>query len=140
MSRFNIPEYQKERPIIQMAPLIDIVFLTLVFFMTLSIFGQLESELNISVPKAKESTDTVRSAGEIIINVDKEGRVVVNQKTLDPAGLRSMLARLSSLFPNQSVIIRADKNAYHKHVVDVLDACAGANIWNISISTTKDDK
>ncbi len=82
MSKFSIPEYQKQKPLIQMAPLLDIVFITLVFFMTMSIFAQQETELNISVPKAKESNEAVRSPGEIIINITKMGDVVVNQKTL----------------------------------------------------------
>jgi biopolymer transport protein ExbD len=139
MSRFQISEYQKQAPNVQMAPLIDIVFLTLVFFMSLSIFTQLESELNISVPKASQSTDAVRSAGEIIINVTDQGEVFVNNKPLAEAELKAMLQQVSSLFPDQSVIIRADQLAYHKHIIKVLDACAGANIWNISFATRDDE-
>lgn len=135
MSKYSIPEYQKQKPLIQMAPLLDIVFITLVFFMTMSIFAQQETELNISVPKAKESNEAVRSPGEIIINITKKGNVVVNQKTLSKAELDTMLKRVSSLFPDQPVIIRADQDTYHKNVVSVLDACAGADIWNISFAT-----
>ncbi len=138
MARFSVNEYQKQRPSVQMAPLIDIVFLTLVFFMTLSIFNQQESELNISVPRAQESNEAVRSPGEIIINVDKKGAVVVNQKDLSQEQLIAMLQKVSVLFPNQSVIVRADKDVFHKHVISVLDACAAANIWNISFATDKE--
>ena len=137
MSKFAISKHHKQRPIVQMAPLIDIIFLTLVFFMALSIFSQLESEINISVPKATESTDTVRSPGEIIINITKDGKVIVNQKTLKSDQLENMLKRVSSLFPNQSVIIRADEKTFHKDVIKVLDACASADIWNISFSTMR---
>jgi biopolymer transport protein ExbD len=139
MAKIDVSEFQKTKPVVQMAPLIDIVFLTLIFFMTLSIFGQMESELNISVPKAKEAKDTVRGAGEIIINVTKEGKVIVNQRVLSHAELTDMLRRVSTLFPNQPVIIRADEKTFHKFVVSVLDACAGANIWNIAFSTTKEE-
>ncbi len=140
MSRIVISEHQKQKPIIQMAPLIDIVFLTLVFFMTISIFNQMEAELNISVPKAEESKDAVRSPGEIIINIYKDGTVIVNKQPLTSELLESMLKKISGLFPDQPVIIRADKMTYHKDVVKVLDACAKADIWNISFSTTKDEK
>ncbi len=139
MSRFAISDYQTKRPTIQMAPLIDIVFLTLIFFMTLSIFHQLESEISISVPKAKESKEALRSPGEIIINVTKDGTIIVNQRRLSSGDLRRMLKRISTLFPNQPVIIRADEKAYHKFVIGVLDACAGADIWNISFSTMKEE-
>lgn len=139
MSKYDVSEYQKQRPVIQMAPLIDIVFLTLVFFMVLSIFSQLETEISISVPKAGESKQAVRSAGEIIINVTREGTVIVNQQTLESEELKKMLKRLSGLFPDQPVIIRADEKTFHKHVIQVLDACSAAEIWNISFSTQEEE-
>lgn len=140
MMKLDIPEYQKQRPLIQMAPLIDIVFITLIFFMTISVLQQLETELSISVPEAKESKEVVRSPGEIIINIDQQGRVVVNQRQLDQRQLEMMLQRISNLYPNQPVIIRADRKTYHESVVSVLDACAAANIWNISFSTLRPEE
>jgi len=140
MSKYINSAYQKQSPVIQMAPLIDIVFLTLVFFMTVSVFNQQESELSISVPKSAESTEKVRSPGEIIVNINKDGGVIVNQKKLKTDELETMLKKVSGLFPNQPVIIRADEKAYHKFIVNVLDACANANIWNISFSTMKSKK
>lgn len=137
--KLEISEYQKKTPGIQIAPLIDIVFLTLIFFMVLSIFNQLESEISISVPKARESKETVRSPGEIIINIKKDGTVIVNQKRLNYEELEKMLKKISALFPNQPVIIRADEETYHKFVIKVLDACAGADIWNVSFATIKEE-
>ena len=135
----DISDYQKQKPVIQIAPLIDIVFLTLIFFMTLSIFNQFESEISVIVPKAKESKEMVRSPGEIIINVLEDGTVIVNQKKLTYEELKKMLGRVSGLFPEQPVIIRADEKTYHKFVVEVLDACAGADIWNVSFATIKEE-
>lgn len=140
MSKYDISEFEKDRPVIQMAPLIDIIFLTLIFFMTLSVYGQMESEINISVPKSKTSKEVVRSPGEIIINITKDGSFIVNQKRLDVAGLEVMLKKVSNLFPDQPVIIRADENTIHKHIVQVLDSCAIANIWDISFSTDSSGK
>ncbi len=137
--RIDISDIVKQKPTIQIAPLIDIVFITLVFFMTLLVFQQMETELSISVPKAEESKEAMRSPGEIIINVDREGGFIVNQRHLDAKELRNMLRRISSLYPNQPVIIRADKKTYHESVVKVLNACASANIWNISFATLKEE-
>jgi len=136
MGKYDISPAQKERPVVQMAPLIDIIFLTLVFFMTLSIFSQLESEIDISVPKSQAAQEVMRSPGEIIINITKEGRYIINQKTLDQSGLQQMLNKVAGLFPDQPVIIRADEETFHKHIVAALDACAQANIWDISFSTS----
>jgi len=136
MSKYDISPYQQERPVIQMAPLMDIIFLTLVFFMTLSVFAQLESEIDISVPKSQTAKEVMRSPGEIIINVTKDGRFIVNQNLVGIEGLSELLIKVSTLFPDQPVIIRADEETMHKHIVQVLDACARANIWDISFATT----
>lgn len=137
MKFFVFPERLGRRPEIQMAPLIDIMFITLVFFMTISVLYQMESELSISVPKAEEAKDKPRAPGEIIINIHRDGSVIVNQRKLDFVQLKKMLGEISSLFPNQPVIVRADEMTYHKHVIKVLDACASANIWNVAFSAIK---
>lgn len=128
-----------ERPVIQMAPLIDVVFLLLIFFMSASIFHQLETEINITVPSANESTETKRAPGEIIINIRKDGTIIVNQRQMDHAELERMLRRISELYKGQPVIIRADRETFHKDVIKVLDICAGAGIWNVSFATMKED-
>ena len=135
MRKFDLKEFQKETPNVPMAPLIDIIFLTLVFFMTMSVFTQMESEISVSVPKSKFSKEIVRSPGEIIINIKKDGTFIVNQNKLEQEALEVMLKKVSHLFPDQPVIIRADEETYHKNVVHVLDACARANIWDISFAT-----
>jgi len=136
--RINIGDQLRQRVGFQMAPLIDIMFNTLVLFMVISVLQSMETELSISVPKAQESKDISRSPGEIIINVERDGTMIVNQKRLDRRGLEDVLQKLSALYPNQPVIIRADARAYHEAVVRVLDACAGAGIWNVSFSTIKE--
>jgi len=136
VSKYTNSLFYQERPEIQMAPLIDIVFLTLIFFMTLSVYAQLESEIDINVPKSTTSKEAVRSPGEIIINITKEGEFIINQKRVDQRDLEAMLKKVSSLFPDQPVIIRADENTVHKHIIHLLDACASADIWDISFSTT----
>ena len=128
-----------ERPVIQMAPLIDIVFLLLIFFMSASIFYQLEAEINITVPAANESTESKRSPGEIIVNIRADGTIVVNQRQLSDKQLKDMLVRIAELYKGQPVIIRADRDTYHKHVIRVLDLCASANIWNVSFAVMKED-
>ncbi|MBD3379706.1 MAG: biopolymer transporter ExbD [Candidatus Omnitrophica bacterium] len=128
------------RPTVQMAPLIDIIFLLLIFFMSASIFYQLETEMSITVPTASESGDTERAPGEIIINVRKDGNIIVNQRELSASELEKMLGRISELYRGQPVIIRADRNTYHKDVIKVLDICAGADIWNVSFATMKEEE
>ncbi|MBP9854874.1 MAG: biopolymer transporter ExbD [Candidatus Omnitrophica bacterium] len=135
MSKYEVSEYQKLRPVVNIVPLIDILIFAVIFLMSFSLFNQQETEINISVPQAKEATQSARSPGEIIINITKAGQFIVNQKSLNQEELETMLMRVSTLFPDQSIIIRADESSIHKYVINALDACAKANIWNISFAT-----
>lgn len=135
MKLFSLDAEKGRTPSVQMAPLMDIIFIVLIFFMTLSVFYQLETELSITVPEAKEGQKGERTPGEIVINITEEGTIVVNQDKLTMIQLETMLKKVSSLFPNQPVIVRADKKTYHEYVVQVLDACAAANIWNVAFAT-----
>lgn len=138
--QIDVSDQVKMRPIVLVTPLVDILFVTLIFVITLLVFQQFETEISISVPRAAESKEVARAPGEIMINVDREGRFVVNQRRLGEKELQEMLKRVSMLYPNQPVIIRADKKTYHESVVTVLNACAAANIWNISFATLKEEK
>ena len=120
----------------QMAPMIDVVFLLLCFFVTTQIFSQWETEIDITLPTARTGEVPQRLPGEIIVNIFENGTAVVNGMTLEPSELGSMLQRLAELFPGQPVILRADKATDYEHVVSVLDLCRQADIWNISFATS----
>ena len=134
MFKFDASEYRQQKPFIQLAPLVDIAFWALIFFMVIAVYNQMETQINISVPKTTVSSQGT-SGGKIIINITKDGRFVVNRQQLNPAGLEMMLKKVSKLFPNQQVILRADELAYHKYVVAALDACMRADIWDVSFAT-----
>jgi len=136
--KFDPSEYVKQRPAIQMTSMIDIMFINLLFFMALFVYFHFESDLKISVPKAKAAVELNRPPGEIIVNVTRDGLVFVNQKKLELSDLDALLKQASEIYPSQEVIIRADEKAYHEYVVGVLDVCAHANIWNISFATIKE--
>lgn len=138
MLKFESSEYVKQRPAIQMTSMIDIMFINLLFFMALFVYFHFESELDISVPKAKTAAELQIAPSEIIVNIRKDGSIIVNQKSLDLAELERLLTKTKEVYPGQAVILRADEKAYHEYVVRVLDACAKAKIWNISFATVKE--
>ena len=139
MPKFDVSEYQKQRPMIQLAPLVDIAFWALMFFMIIAVFNQMEVQVNLTLPKSKTAIQSGQSAGKIVINITKDGRFIVNQKEYSNNSLAGMLEKVSRLFPNQQVIIRADELSYHKYVIQALDACGHANITDISFSTIRDE-
>jgi biopolymer transport protein ExbD len=139
MSRYDISDYQKQRPVIQLAPLVDIAFWALMFFMIIAVFNQMEVQVNLTLPKSKTAVQPAQSAGKIVINITKDGRFIINQKSYNSGALSAVLKQISKLFPNQQVIIRADEMSYHKYVIQALDACARSNISDISFSTLRDE-
>ena len=130
MSRFD-PANVFDRPQIQMVPLIDIMFFALIFFMILSVYYHIESQVDIRLPQASQAASTEHKP-ELVINVNTAGNFTVNGRAVGEADLESLLKRSAS---SSAVIIRADKKAYHQYVIKVLDICARNNIRDISFAT-----
>lgn len=121
----------------QLAPMIDIMFLLLCFFISAQIYAQWETEIDIKLPTAVTGELPDRLPSEIIINIKSDGVTVVNQRTLDAAALEGLLQRIVELYPGQPVLIRADLKTPYEYVIHTLDMCRKADIWNISFATTE---
>lgn len=119
----------------QIAPMVDIVFLLLIFFLVTWNFARYETELDVKVPTAKEGKESRRSVGEVIINVKNDGSIVINRKTVSVEELGGTLRKISELYPDQAVVLRGDQSADYRHIVAVLDICRAANIWNVAFAT-----
>jgi biopolymer transport protein ExbD len=126
-----------ERIVFQIAPMVDILLFLLVFFMLTWNFSRNEAELDVKVPAAKEGKETRRPAGEVILNVKKDGGIVMNRRPMSSEELLDTLSRIAKLYPDQAVILRGDENVNYRYVVDVLDICRAANIWNVAFATSK---
>lgn len=119
----------------QLAPMIDVVFLLLCFFMTTTLYSHWETEVDITLPTAATGENLQRLAGEIIINVFEDGSLVVNGRQLSLSELGELLLRVSELFPGQPVVIRGDEAADYGFIMSVMDRCRNADIFNISFAT-----
>lgn len=138
MISFKRSSYVRDLPAVQLIPLIDTLFVILSFFMAMFLHFNFESALDISVPTSAAAKESSMPSQEIIVNVMRDGSIVLGQKTMDLGELSSVLRRASQISPRQAVIVRADQKSYHEQVIRVLDVCAKANIWNISFATTKE--
>lgn len=121
----------------QLAPMIDIVFLLLIFFIVTWQFSRSETELNVSVPTAEEGSELNRPKGEIIINVLADNTIRVEGITVDLDQLHDKLAAIARQFENQPVRIRGDGKVAYQRIVEVIDTCQKAGIWNISFATQR---
>jgi biopolymer transport protein ExbD len=126
-----------ERIFFQIAPMVDILLFLLVFFILTWNFSRNEAELDVKVPAAREGKESRRPAGEVILNVKKDGAIVMNRRPMSPDELLETLTRIAKLYPDQAVILRGDENVDYRYVVDVLDICRAANIWNVAFATSK---
>ena len=119
-----------------MTSMLDVIFLLLCFFVTVSVFSQWESEISIKLPSAATAEEPDRLPGEIIVNLAKDGNVTVNGTALSLEDLKARLAKVAKFYPDQAVIIRADKDVRYERLVAVLDTCRAANVWNFSFATS----
>ncbi len=126
-----------ERIVFQIAPMVDILLFLLVFFILTWNFSRNEAELDVKVPAAREGKESRRPAGEVILNVKKDGGIVMNRRPMSSDELLETLSRIAKLYPDQAVILRGDENVDYRFVVDVLDICRAANIWNVAFATSK---
>ena len=126
-----------ERVAFQIAPMVDILLFLLVFFMLTWNFSRNEAELDVKVPSAREGRETRRPAGEVILNVKKDGSIVMNRRVMSSDELKETLTRIAKLYPDQPVVLRGDENVNYRYVVDALDICRAANIWNVAFATSK---
>ncbi len=120
---------------LQMAPMIDIMFLLLIFFMTATFLAQWETKVDITVPTADSGSRAQRDHGEIIINLDDAGGIFINNVQKSPSELKELLREVADIFKDQPVIIRADKGTRHEKVMEVLDVCRLVDIWNVAFAT-----
>lgn len=128
---------QPEPANMQLAPMIDIVFLLLIFFIVTWQFTKSETELSVSVPTAQEGADPERQKGEIVVNILADGTIRIESVTVDLPQLLEKLASIADQYENQPVRIRGDGAVNYQRVVEVIDTCTKAGIWNISFATQR---
>ncbi len=122
---------------IQLAPMIDILLLLLSFFIISYQFSKSETELNVSVPTAQEGAEPQQMRGEIIINILAEGVIRVEGSTLNEVQLFEKLSKIVKQYENQPVRLRGDGNVAYQRIVEIIDICQKAGVWNISFATQR---
>jgi biopolymer transport protein ExbD len=122
---------------LQLAPFIDVILFLLTFFLLTWNISRYEAELSVSLPVAEQSETPTRMPGEILINVDQQGNIIVNRRSLTAPQLRDILSQVTKDFPDQAVILRADARTNYQNVINVIDMCKAAHVWNIAFTTAK---
>jgi len=126
-----------QHPGIQLAPLVDVLLLLLIFFLMTWNAARNENELDVKVPKASAAKEKMAPIGDVVVNVKADGNVVVNRRNLSPAELTDLLKGLVQLNADQAVVIRGDEAGAYKNIVNVLNICSESGVTNVAFATAK---
>jgi biopolymer transport protein ExbD len=122
---------------VELTPLIDVVFLLLIFFMVSTTFIR-ETQLKIDLPEAAGELQEIED-DLIEITVDRLGDYAVNDRLLVNNDLRTLVRALEDVLserpPSTRVIVTADANASHQSVVRAMDAAGKVGLTRLSITT-----
>src|SRR5262249_45441824 len=122
-------------PGIQLAPLVDVLVLLLIFSLPTGKAARTETELDVKVPKASAAKEKTAPIGDVIVNVKADGNVVVNRRTLSGPELQELLKSMVQLNPEQAVVIRGDETGAYKNIIGVLNICTEAGVTNVAFAT-----
>ncbi len=118
---------------VNLTPLIDVVFLLLVFFLVATTFAKDEVELDLTLPDA-----TTGAQGEgghlLVINVKRDGTLVVDGRTMTLEGLRQRLRAAAAAKKDQEVLIRGDTQVQFGVVAQAFDACLAAQLRRVAVA------
>lgn len=125
---------------ISLAPLIDCVFLLLIFFMvTMSTGEALDQEpqpLPLLLPEARAHLDE-RFRADTVIEVDSQGQYWIERRRIDVGALHERLKRLAASQPDASVRIDADGTTGYEHVAHLVDLCQFIGLTRVALGSRK---
>ncbi len=129
---FSSPDQSDKQ--FQIAPMIDVVFILLIFFIATYVAAQDEKLLDITLPESPSAKQAARSQQEIVVNLNAAGEIFIRNRRFSHKDLERRLAQLMEFSTaaaragggpaDPGVIIRAHAECAHKHVVAVMDVCA----------------
>jgi biopolymer transport protein ExbD len=123
---------------VQMTPMIDCVFLLLIFFLVATVMKKIDKELPVELPESAAAIDVQKSSDTMVIGISKAGEYFVNG---DAVGLEMLHVRLREVGrddPEQSIRIDGDRAAVMQHLIHILDLCKFEGLKNVSIHTRSD--
>jgi len=120
---------------LELTPIIDMVFLLLIFFLVATTFHQTEREMQIALPSASSAGPISAAMREIIVNVDRDGSIIVAGRPLSPEELDERVRSAVAVNPDQKVTVRGDRETAYANIVRVLDICKGAGIQEPYLDT-----
>jgi len=130
----NFKGRERDEVSLDMTPLIDVVFLLLIFFMLTASFTQAQ-RLKVELPKAEQGESAQDQSKEWVIEIDAQGNYALNGEALAGEQLTVRLRELPDRSEDTAIQIRADGKTEHQAVVKALDAARAAGLTHIGLAT-----
>jgi biopolymer transport protein ExbD len=126
---------QDEGVEVNLTPVIDMVFLLLIFFLVATKFADIERDVRVHPPTSRNARPVTAIPEEIVVNVTESGALLVagRERSLDE--LERLFLSATESNPHQAVVIRGDRNAILHRAVDVLDLCEKHNVEKTYLTT-----
>lgn len=116
---------------INLTPMLDVVFIMLIFFIVTASFIK-EAGIDVNRPDAPTS-EKVEDAN-ILIAISSNDEIWIDRRLIDPRAVRANIERMHAENPKGSVVIQADKKSTNNTLVQVMDAARSAGVFNVSIA------
>ena len=123
-----------DEPSLNLTPMIDIVFLLIIFFMVGTRFSEIEQKFEVELPTAAPLETLSRQPDALVLNVARSGQIAVNGRTLTMPQLLGELIAAREAWTEQSVLIRGDGEGTYQAIIDVMNLCHEAQIRRFSLA------
>jgi len=123
-----------EQPTLNLTPMIDIVFLLIIFFMVGTKFTELERKIGLRVPEVSDTGALTAAPERKVVNVFRDGRITLDRTPVTLEELTRQLAATRSQYADLGVLVRGDARGHFQGVAEVLNACREAGIRELGIS------
>ncbi len=127
------PNKKRSDLLIDLTPMIDVVFLMLIFFMVSTSFTA-NNSIKLDLPQSKAQAAN-KDIEQVTVSVDEKGQLFVQEEAVADGELRKRILNITKGNPNMRVVIRADANAKHKRVVYILDTVRELGMGKVGIAT-----
>jgi biopolymer transport protein ExbD len=125
---------QDEMPSVNLTPMIDIVFLLIIFFMVGTKFTELERHMGVDLPQVSNVRALTAAPEKKVVNVFPDGRITLDREEVSREQLTQQLRVACREYPDLGVIVRGDARASMQQAVTVMEACNEAGISKLKIS------
>ena len=125
---------QDEQPSLNLTPMIDVVFLLIIFFMVATKFAELERDIELELPEVASASALTSAPKQRVVSVQAGGQLRLDGEDVSLGMLKIQLSAARSEYPQLSVVIRGDATCAFQHIASALATCKEANISDLGIT------